>query len=206
MKISAAALLVFSAVQAPFIVTKASAETIVEFLADETNEHTTLYEKYVQTDVISTLEGNGTFTVFAVKDEYFNSIFPMTRDCYANITEELEYHIAEGMLTFDTLTDGTKIPFLNGLEGTVEETKFGNIVIWNAQRSIRMLVYKDQSVVLSNGVVHVVDEMILTPDTHLEVCDLNEFITISSAHTFFSGTSFMGAAALMIAAGAFLAI
>ena len=196
MKISAAALLAFSAVQAPFIVTKASAETIVEFIADETNGFTRFYESLVALDLISTLEGNETFTIFAIEDEYFNfdnENFQNLEGCLLNRTSVLQYHIAEGTLPIDMLTNEAKVPFLNGEEGSVRVSGSTVEVYTPSFFSSTTVITEKSDNVVSNGVVHVVVST-LPGEEDFQECNS------SSANPYFSGTSFFGAVALMMTA------
>ena len=202
MKISAAALLSFSAVQAPFIVTTTSAESVVEFLANETNGLTGFYDSLVSLDLISTIEGDGPFTIFAIEEAYFDEDDKDAeyRACITNRTSVLKYHIAEGMLPSDMLTDGAKVPFSNGEEGSVRVAG-STVEVFTACKCDKVrVVTEDSDNMVDNGIVHVVDSSLASTEDNLECGGL---ILVSSANHV---SSFMGAAALMIAAGAFLAI
>lgn len=203
MKISAAALLAFSAVQAPFFVTTTSAESIVEFLANETNGLTGFYDSLVAQDLISTLEEeDASYTVFAIEEEYFDEDNKDAdfRACITNRTSVLKYHIAMGTLPSDMLTDGAKVNFLNGEEGSVKVTGSAVDIVSACKCDQVRVVLEDSDNMVDNGIVHVVESSLANTVDNLEC---NGFTLVSSANHL---SSFFGAAALMMTAGAFLAI
>ncbi|MDC0600696.1 fasciclin domain-containing protein, partial [Flavobacteriales bacterium] len=103
--------------------------------------------------------GTGPFTVFAPTDAAFDAVDPMTllsllldNDALAAV---LTYHVAGDSVMSTDLSDGQVITTLNGGDVTVT-IDGGSVMINNA-----MVIVAD--LVGSNGVVHVIDAVLLPP-------------------------------------------
>lgn len=132
--------------------------TIVE-LAQATPELSTLVTTVVAADLVDTLNSDGPFTVFAPTDSAFAALPDGTLDDLLKpenvdqLTEILTYHVVAGEAFSTDLTDGQKIETVQGEELTVS-IKDGKVMINNAE-------VLTADVDASNGVVHVIDTVLL---------------------------------------------
>ena len=128
-------------------------------VAQDTPDLSTLVDAVVAADLAETLEGPGPYTVFAPTNAAFESLGetldtllePENQGDLANI---LTYHVVAGEAASSDLSDGQMIETVQGdsLEVTITD---GNVMINGAT-----VVMPD--VEASNGVVHVIDQ-VLTP-------------------------------------------
>jgi len=127
--------------------------------AVEAGTFQTLVAAVTAAGLVDTLKGEGPFTVFAPTDEAFaalpeGTVEGLLADIPA-LTEVLTYHVVAGKVMSADLTDGMTASTVQG--GTIT-FKLGNGVMVN-----------DASVVAadieaSNGVIHVIDKVILPSD------------------------------------------
>ena len=101
------------------------------------------------------LAGEGPFTVFAPTDEAFGLLGEIDLNDTDALTEILTYHVADGALMAADVVNMTSIETLEGSSLTIEVTDEGAFV--NGAR----IVQKD--VVCSNGVVHIIDAVLMPP-------------------------------------------
>ena len=134
--------------------------TVAEIIADS-EVHTVLAAVLDSTNLDEALAGTGPFTVFAPTDAAFDALGPtVILELLTNntaLTNVLTYHVAGDSLTSADLSDGQNITTLFGEDVTV--TIDGDMVMIN-----------DATVILadligSNGVVHVIDAVLLPPPT-----------------------------------------
>ena len=139
-------------------------------VAQGTGIHTSLVAAVVQAELLSTLQGDGPFTVFAPTDDAFAAAgidlaSLDTDEGKAALTDILLYHVVAGEVPSSAVTDGLVAAAVNGddLSFTVGEGVMVN----------------DANVVLadvpaSNGVIHVIDKVLMPPadePTLPEGCD-----------------------------------
>ena len=139
-------------------------------VAQGTGIHTSLVAAVVQAELLSTLQGDGPFTVFAPTDDAFAAAgidlaSLDTDEGKATLTDILLYHVVAGEVPSSAVTDGLVAAAVNGddLSFTVGEGVMVN----------------DANVVLadvpaSNGVIHVIDKVLMPPadePTLPEGCD-----------------------------------
>nr|WP_244545462.1 fasciclin domain-containing protein [Algoriphagus locisalis] len=129
-------------------------------LALETESLSTLVAALKAADLVSTLQGAGPFTVFAPTDDAFAALpegtleellKPENKDKLIAI---LTYHVVPGKVISTDLTDGMKAATVNGEEVTITTADGAKVNGAN-------VVMAD--VEASNGVVHVIDAVILPP-------------------------------------------
>lgn len=122
-------------------------------------DHTTLVEAVKAAELVDALSNAGPFTVFAPTNAAFDQLpagtvegllKPEKKDDLANI---LEYHVSLGVFKVENLTDGQIIGQVNGGNITVS-LKDGKVVL-NGKATIVA------SVPASNGLVHVIDGVLL---------------------------------------------
>jgi uncharacterized surface protein with fasciclin (FAS1) repeats len=123
-------------------------------------DHTTLVKAVQAADLVNALSNNGPFTVFAPTNAAFDALpagtvdgllKPDQKDALADI---LQYHVFLGVLNVESLQDGQVLGMVNGGNATIH-IKDGKMMINDATIMA--------SVPASNGIVHVIDKVILPP-------------------------------------------
>lgn len=122
---------------------------------------TTLAAAVEAAGLVETLKGDGPFTVFAPTDAAFAALpagtvedllKPENKD---KLTAILTYHVIAGKVMSTDLTEGMKAATVNGKEVTI--TLEGGPKVDGA-------VISGPDVAASNGVIHVIDSVILPPE------------------------------------------
>lgn len=147
-------------------------KNIVE-IAIETDDLSLLVDALVQANagLVETLSGEGPFTVFAPTNEAFAALLDLLGDDYHSLSdfdtqEELDllvdiltYHVIGGTAAFSTdLSEGQMIPTVSEDEVTIN-LEGGYVFIKDASEEKAKVVIPD--VEASNGVVHVIDKVLL---------------------------------------------
>jgi len=129
--------------------------------ATNTGVHDTLVDALVQADLVSTLQGDGPFTVFAPTDQAFTdagidlSTFD-TDEELAVLTDILLYHVyTAGAVYAADVTDGLTVAMANGDDASFTVTD-GTVMIGDA-------TVTTADVMASNGVIHVIDKILMPP-------------------------------------------
>jgi transforming growth factor-beta-induced protein len=118
-----------------------------------------LVEAVVKADLVETLSGSGSFTVFAPTNDAFQALFTtLGVSGVADLTKEqlipiLLYHVVSGNVVSGELTTG-EVATLNGNI----EVSVGSAVILNGSSNVVLA-----NVQAANGVVHAIDEVLLPP-------------------------------------------
>lgn len=129
-------------------------------LAMETEALSTLVAAVSAGDLVSVLQGEGPFTVFAPTNEAFAALPAGTLDMLLKpenkdqLVAILTYHVVSGKVMSTDLSDGMKAATVNGAEITITTT--GGAKVNGANVAMA-------DVEASNGVVHVIDAVILPP-------------------------------------------
>lgn len=122
-------------------------------------DHTTLVAALTAAGLVETLKGAGPFTVFAPTNAAFAALPAGTVEGLlkpekkADLTNILTYHVVAGAVKAADLKDGQKVKTLQGTELKVS-IKDGKVMINGANVTAADLIG-------SNGVVHVVDAVLL---------------------------------------------
>lgn len=133
-------------------------KTVVD-IAVGSADHSTLVTAVTTAGLVETLSGTGPFTIFAPTNAAFAALpagtvetllKPESKD---KLTSILTYHVVAGNVLAADLTDGQKVTTLNGQELTVA-IKDGVVTINGAKVTAADLAG-------SNGVIHVVDAVLL---------------------------------------------
>ncbi|UJP63790.1 fasciclin domain-containing protein [Mongoliitalea daihaiensis] len=133
--------------------------TTVVDIAVGSADHTTLVAAVSAAGLVETLSGDGPFTVFAPTNDAFAALPAGTVESLleeANkdqLTAVLTYHVVAGNVLSGDLSDGQVVTTLNGQTLTVS-IKDGKVMINGAT-----VVAADLAG--SNGVVHVIDSVLL---------------------------------------------
>ena len=138
----------------------ASMKDIVK-VAEGSPDHTTLVAALKQANLVDVLANPGPFTVFAPTNEAFNKLPKGTLDDLmkdekkSDLQNILQYHVTTSSLKEDFFKDGQTIGMVNGDNITVS-VKDGKVVLNNSATIVA-------SVQASNGMVHVIDAVLLPP-------------------------------------------
>ncbi len=131
-------------------------------IAIGSKDHTTLVAALKQADYVTELSNTGPFTVFAPTNAAFDKLpkgtvddlmKPENKDKLRNI---LEYHVAVGGYKQDYLSDGQTINQAN-LKNITINIKDGKMIVNNTANVVA-------TIPASNGIVYVIDAVLLPPD------------------------------------------
>jgi uncharacterized surface protein with fasciclin (FAS1) repeats len=140
--------------------------------AVNSKDHTTLVAAVKAAGLVGTLEGTGPFTVFAPTNAAFNKLPPGTVENLvkpenkATLVKILTFHVVAGRLTAPALMkevkDGggmAKLKTVEGEELVVRQAGPGKLSVTDRKGAVSMITITD--VLQSNGVIHVVDAVLL---------------------------------------------
>ena len=140
--------------------------------AVNSKDHTTLVAAVKAAGLVDTLQGPGPFTVFAPTNAAFGKLPAGTVDNLIKpenkktLTNVLTYHVVAGRMTAASLMkavkDGGGMAMLKTVEGdaiTVKQAGPGKLSITDAKGGVSMVTTAD--VMQSNGVIHVIDTVLL---------------------------------------------
>lgn len=128
-------------------------------LASETPALSTLVEAVKAGELVETLQGEGPFTVFAPTNEAFAALPEGTLESLLKpenkdkLVEILTYHVVPGKVMSSDLSDGMTPGTVQGGEATIQVME-DKVMVDNA-------VIKMKDIQASNGVVHVIDAVIM---------------------------------------------
>merc|ERR1740121_3384204 len=129
-------------------------------VASKTANLSTLVTALKAADLVATLAGKGPFTVFAPNNDAFaklpNGTVPALLNNTKSLTEVLKYHVVSGKVLAANLTNNEQITTLEGKNITVTIT--GTTVKINTNATV---ITPDVNA--SNGVVHIIDSVLLPP-------------------------------------------
>ena len=125
-----------------------------------TGVHNTLVAGVIQAELLATLEGEGSFTVFAPTDQAFidagiDLAALNTPEGKATLSDILLHHVHIGSLWGAEITDGMTLPMANGDNLTLTKMD-GKVMIGDVEVTTA-------DVLASNGIIHVVDKVIMPP-------------------------------------------
>lgn len=139
--------------------------------AVNSKDHTTLVAAVKAAGLVDTLEGPGPFTVFAPTNGAFGKLPAGTVDTLVKpenkgtLTKILTYHVVAGRMTAANLMkavkDGGGMATLKTVEGEdlIVKQGMGKLAITDAKGDTSMITIAD--VLQSNGVIHVVDTVLM---------------------------------------------
>jgi uncharacterized surface protein with fasciclin (FAS1) repeats len=137
-----------------------SAKDVVK-IAVASKDHTTLVAALKQADLVTSLSNAGPFTVFAPTNAAFDKLPAgtvdglMKNEKLADLQNILQYHVAVAVYKTENMKDGQVIGEANGDNITIN-IKDGKIMV-NGTAAIVA------SIPASNGIIHVVDAVLLPP-------------------------------------------
>ncbi|MFW6229724.1 MAG: fasciclin domain-containing protein [Halanaerobium sp.] len=136
-----------------------SSEMDIIDTAVEADDFNTLETALTEADLISTLKGEGPFTVFAPTDAAFEDLPEGTLDSLLDDKEELSnvllYHVVSGKVMAEDVLE---------MDGEMVETVFGEEIEISVEDD--MVYINDAQVTTtdieaSNGVIHVIDAVLI---------------------------------------------
>jgi uncharacterized surface protein with fasciclin (FAS1) repeats len=140
--------------------------------AVNSKDHTTLVAAVKAAGLVDTLSGPGPFTVFAPTNEAFAKLPAGTVDTLlkpenkATLTKVLTYHVVPGRMTAVNLMKAVKdgegeahLKTVAGVDLVVKQAGPGKLTITDAKGDVAMVTIAD--VLQSNGVIHVIDTVLL---------------------------------------------
>lgn len=131
-------------------------------IAVGSKDHTTLVAALKQADYVNDLTNAGPFTVFAPTNEAFNKLPAgtldnlMKKENVDKLQNILEYHVSIGVFKEEMMQDGQTINQANLDNITINKSADGKIKI-NGKANILA------AIPASNGLVYVIDEVLLPP-------------------------------------------
>ena len=157
-KVMIALLMTASLVMSPIVVADETED--IPTNAVGTGVHDSLVAALAHAGLVSTLSGDGPFTVFAPTDAAFTAAgidlasFD-TDEEIATLVDILTYHVVSGQVLSTDLTDGMKATALNGDELSFTVSADG-VTVSGATVALA-------DVPASNGVIHVIDAVLMPP-------------------------------------------
>jgi uncharacterized surface protein with fasciclin (FAS1) repeats len=140
--------------------------------AVNSKDHTTLVAAVKAAGLVQTLEGPGPFTVFAPTNEAFAKLPAGTVDTLlkpenkATLTKVLTYHVVPGRMTAVNLMKAVKdgegeahLKTVAGADLIVKQAGPGKLTVTDVKGDVANVTIAD--VLQSNGVIHVVDTVLL---------------------------------------------
>ncbi len=166
------------------VLTPASEELPTIFDIVESSEvHNTLEAALLAAELDGVLAGEGSFTLFAPTDEAFanlpaNLVNALLTDPSGVLTDILLYHVVGSAAFGPDLSDGQEIATLFDDQNVVVTIESGNVFINGAQ-----VIVAD--IEASNGVVHVIDAVLIPETTTIldVVVGDTDFSTLATALT-----------------------
>ena len=139
------------------VLTPTDAPNNIPRTAQCTGIHDTLVTAVIQAELLETLQGDGPFTLFAPTDQAFaNAGIDLaalnTAEGKAILSDILLYHVHIGSLSSTDITEGMKLQMVNG-----DNTTLSLVTGINGAN----ITLADVST--SNGIIHVIDQVLLPP-------------------------------------------
>ncbi len=133
-------------------------------------DHTTLEAALGAADLVTTLQGDGPFTVFAPTDAAFaalpaGTVDALLMDPMGALTDILLYHVVSGTALSTDLTDGQEVMTLFNGETVTVSINADGVFINDAQVTVA-------DITADNGVVHVIDAVLLPAESVGTVADI----------------------------------
>src|SRR4051812_47435044 len=130
-------------------------------VAAGSKEHTTLVTAIKEAELVDALSNAGPFTVFAPTNAAFEKLPKgtvedlMKPENKEKLQDILQYHVFVGSLNIDLMQDGQVLNEVNGGNITITK-KDGKVMINNSATIVA-------SIPASNGIIHVIDGVLLPP-------------------------------------------
>ena len=145
------------------------AQSVVDVIVNSP-DHTVLETALIEANLVDDLEGSGSFTVFAPTDAAFAALpagmlDSLLADSRGALTDILLYHLVKGKVMSSSLVNGQIVETYNDDDYTLTVTiNAEGVFINNAKVTVADLEAE-------NGVVHVIDAVLLPTTTSVSVFD-----------------------------------
>ena len=145
-------------------------------IAASTGVHDALVAALTKADLVATLQGEGPFTVFAPTDQAFTDAGIdldafTTEEEIAVLADILLYHVLSGAVPSSDVTDGLTAAMVNGDNASFTVTADG-VTIEGASVTTA-------DVTASNGVIHVIDKVLMPPADEPALPDCDAVVSIA---------------------------
>ena len=176
------------------VLTPTDAHNDIARTAGCTGVHTSLVAALIQAELVATLQGEGPFTVFAPTDEAFAAAgidlaALDTEEGKATLTDILLYHVHAGSVMAADLSNGLTLEMVNG-----DNTTVGDGAVLNGA-NITLADVK-----ASNGVIHVIDMVLMPPADEVEDTTDTDNEALSDGDDSNVGTVLIAVGALVLVA------
>jgi transforming growth factor-beta-induced protein len=157
-------------------------QSIVD-IAVGNSDFETLTAALTAADLVSTLEGEGPFTVFAPTDDAFAALPEGTLDALladpsGDLKDILLYHVVSGAVKAETVVTLDKASTVGGSDVTIEVID-GKVIL---NGSVEVV---STDIEASNGVIHVIDAVLLPPAEEAPVEMAKSIVEIASTNADF---------------------
>ncbi len=124
--------------------------------AQENDSFSTLVQALTDANLVSVLEGDGPFTVFAPTNEAFAKLPDGTLESLStdDLAKILQFHVVSGSVASSSLEATQDVPTVEGEELLVEAS--GGVVTINGYSTV-----ETPDIEASNGIIHSIDEVLL---------------------------------------------
>ncbi len=120
-----------------------------------TGSHNTLVDAVIQAGLLETLQDEGPYTVFAPTDQAFTDAgIDLSTLNQSQLSDILLYHVLGSSVQSSAITDGLEITMVNGDNATFSTTS--GVMINGANVT-------QANVATSNGIIHVIDKVLMPP-------------------------------------------
>jgi uncharacterized surface protein with fasciclin (FAS1) repeats len=141
--------------------TPTTAQKDIVDTAVDAGSFTTLVTAVQAAGLEETLRGEGPFTVFAPSDDAFAAVPKETLDSLladpkGALTDVLTYHVIPGKVMSTDLSDGMEVETVNGATIMIKVNDDGTVQINDA-------TVATADIETSNGVIHVIDKVLIPP-------------------------------------------
>ncbi|MEM7162001.1 MAG: fasciclin domain-containing protein [Bacteroidota bacterium] len=155
------------------------AQTVVDVIV-QSNDHETLETAVIAAELDDDLSGTGPFTVFAPTDDAFDNLpsgvlDALLMDPTGDLADILLYHVLDANVPSTNVTNGLITDPLNSAN-SLKFTVNGNGDVFVNQAMVTIT-----DVPATNGVVHVIDAVVLPAETVVDVAIDNGFTTLTAA-------------------------
>jgi uncharacterized surface protein with fasciclin (FAS1) repeats len=157
-----------------------SQNTVVDIIVNS-DDHTILEDAVIAAELAGTLQGPGPFTVFAPTDDAFNALPDgvlnnLLQDPTGDLAAILLYHVLGDSVASSAVTNGLITTPLNTTNTLKFTRRSADDVLFVNQAQITV-----RDIPADNGVVHVIDAVVLPGETVVDVAIDNNFTTLTTA-------------------------
>lgn len=127
-------------------------------IASKNYDLSTLVSLVADANLVTTLEGDGPFTIFAPTNQAFADVQATLDGLTAEqVSEVLQYHVVALEALSNSLSDGQIVPTVQGEEITINIDGEGNVTL---NGSVNVVTVDLEG---TNGVIHIIDGVLLPP-------------------------------------------